>query len=90
MHDGGLWRVLTAHTSQEAWVPGVGTESLYVRIDETHDGTWYDPIPYSGNMALSAGSYYTQDGVTYLCDRDTGAPVYNTLAELVGIYVSAV
>ena len=88
--NGELYKVLQAHTSQAAWPPGTGTESLYMRIDETHDGTRYDPIPYSGNMALSAGNYYTQDGVTYLCDRDTGAPVYNTLAELVGIYVSAV
>ena len=66
---------------------GVGTESLYTRIDETHDGTLYDPIPYEGNMALVSGKYYSQDGVTYLCSRDTVNPVYNPLCELVGIYV---
>lgn len=83
-----LYKVLQAHTSQSTWVPGAaGTESLYARIDEEHDGTQYDPIPYEGNMELYAGKYYTQGGVLYKCTRDTGNPVYNTLAELVGLYV---
>lgn len=77
-------------TIQAHYPPGEGTESLYTRIDEIHDGTQYDPIPYSGNMALENGKYYTQDGVTYLCTRDTGNPVYNALADLVGIYVDTV
>lgn len=86
-----LYKVLQAHTSQETWVPGAaGTESLYARIDEEHDGTKYDPIPYEGNMELYAGKYYTQGGVLYRGTRDTGNPVYNTLAELVGIYVEVV
>lgn len=46
------------------------------------------PIPYSGNMALTSGLYYIQDYTIYLCTRDTGNPVYNPLAELVGIYVN--
>lgn len=86
-YGGELYRVLQAHTSQENWTPGVGTESLYVRIDEQHDGTKYDPIPYNGNMALESGKYYTQGGVTYLCNRDTGIAVYQPLADLVGVYV---
>ena len=88
---GKLYKVLQAHTSQSTWVPGAaGTESLYASIDEEHDGTKYDPIPYEGNMALENGKYYTQGGVLYRCTRDTGNPVYNTLAELVGIYVEVV
>jgi hypothetical protein len=67
--------------------PGVGTESMYTRIDETHDGSEYDPIPYDGNMALENGKYYMQDGEIYKCIRDTGNPVYNALADLVGLYV---
>ena len=31
-----------------------------------------------------------QDGVTYRCFRSTGVPVYNNLADLVGIYVEIV
>lgn len=86
---GKLYKVVQAHTSQETWEPNISA-SLYTRIDEAHDGTKYDAIPYEGNMALENGKYYSQDGVTYLCNRDTGNPVYNKLSELVGIYVEVV
>ena len=86
-----LYKTIPAnHTFAAQWVPGDGTESLYTRIDETHDGSRYDPIPYNGNMALENGNHYIQDGVTYLCNRDTVNPVYNPLRELVGIYVEEV
>lgn len=85
-HNGRLWRCLQAHTSQEGWEPE-NAPALWEEICETHDGSLYDPIPYGGNMALVSGLYYSQDGVTYLCSRDTVNPVYNQLSELVGIYV---
>ncbi|MGM9652747.1 MAG: hypothetical protein ACI3XP_03840 [Eubacteriales bacterium] len=89
-YNGLLYKTIpTTHTFAAEWIPGSGTESLYTRIDETHDGTKYDPISYDGNMALESGKYYVQDGVTYLCTRDTGNPVYNALNELCGIYVEA-
>lgn len=88
-YHGKLYKVIQAHTSQETWTPDI-TASLYTRIDEVHDGTKYDPIPYEGNMTLYNGKYYSQDGVTYLCNRDTGNPVYNKLSELIGIYVEVV
>lgn len=84
--DGKLWRVVQAHTSQAGWEPE-NAASLWEQINETHAGTMDDPIPYSGNMALTAGLYYMQDWVIYLCTRDTGNPVYHALAELVGLYV---
>lgn len=86
-YNGDLYKVLQAHTAQVHYPPGTGTESLYMRIDEQHDGTKYDPIPYDGNMALQSGKYYTQNNILYLCNRDTVNPVYNALAELVGLYV---
>lgn len=89
-YGGKLWRCVQAHTAQSGWEPSTATASLWEQICESHDGTLADPIPYSGNMALENGKYYTQDGVTYLCTRDTGNPVYNALADLVGIYVQAV
>ena len=86
-HRGGkLWRCLQAHTAQTGWEPE-NAASLWTEICENHDGTKYDPIPYNGNMALQSGKYYIQGGVTYLCNRDTVNPVYNALAELVGLYV---
>lgn len=86
---GKLYKVVQAHTSQETWTPDI-TASLYTCIDEVHDGSKYDPIPYEGNMTLYNDKYYIEDGVTYLCNRDTGNPVYNKLSELVGIYVEVV
>ena len=87
-HGGELYKTIPEqHTFQADWVPGEGTESLYIRIDESHAGTLSDPIPYSGNMALETGKYYSQNGVVYLCTRDTVNPVYSALADLVGLYV---
>ena len=89
--DADLYKTIQPElTIQAHYPPDVGTESLYTRIDEAHDGTKYDPIPYDGNMELEAGLYYTQGGVTYLCNRNTGQPVYNALSELVGLYVEVV
>lgn len=84
--NGKLWRVVQAHTSQTGWEPE-NAASLWEQINETHSGTLDDPIPYSGNMALTAGLYYMQDWVIYKCTRDTGNPVYHALSELVGLYV---
>lgn len=85
-HSGRLWRCLQAHTSQDGWEPE-NVPALWEEICETHDGSLYDPIPYEGSMALENGKYYSQDGVTYLCTRDTVNPVYHPLRELVGLYV---
>ena len=88
-YGGKLWRCVQAHTSQAGWEPENAT-ALWTEICETHAGTLDDPIPYSGNMALESGKYYIQDYVIYLCTRDTINPVYNALADLVGLYVEIV
>ena len=87
--NGKLWRCIQAHTSQAGWEPE-NTASLWTEICESHAGTLEDPIPYSGNMALESGKYYSQDNKVYRCTRDTGNPVYNALSELVGLYVEEV
>ena len=84
--NGKLWRCRQAHTSQTGWEPE-NAASLWTEICETHAGTLDDPIPYSGNMALESGKYYSQDNKVYRCTRDTGNPVYNALSELVGLDV---
>jgi hypothetical protein len=38
-------------------------------------------------MTLDEGKYYREDGVTYLCTRNSGTPIYHSLASLVGLYV---
>lgn len=85
-HDGKLWRVIQSHTAQVGWEPE-NAASIWEQINETHAGTIDDPIPYSGNMALTAGLHYMQEWEIYLCTRDTINPVYNSLADLVGLYV---
>lgn len=67
------------------WPPASGNE--WKKQSGLHADTKDDPIPYSGNMVLENGKYYTQDNITYLCTRDSDNPVYNALSELVGIYV---
>ena len=89
-YDGKLYRVLQAHTVQLNWVPGESTESMYVVIDKEHAGTKEDPIPYAGNMELFNGKYYEQNGILYLCVRDSGAPLYHELIHLVGSHVETV
>lgn len=84
--NGKLWRCIQPHTAQVGWEPE-NAASLWEQINETHAGTMDDPIPYEGNMALTAGLYYMQDYAIYRCIRDTVNPVYNPLTELVGIYV---
>lgn len=82
-YNGELYKTIQPSLMiQEIYPPMTGTESLYTRIDEEHLGNKYDPIPYSGNMALEAGKYYTQDGVMYLCNRDTVNAVYDSLSNL--------
>lgn len=95
-YEGKLYAVLQDHTVLTINAPSIATASLYVEVTPDYTeggeefGTLENPIAYNGNMALENGKYYEQDNVVYLCTRDTGAPVYNALAELVGIYVEAI
>lgn len=41
-------------------------------------------------MELFNGKYYMQDGVKYLCTRDSGQAFDYDLTELVGLYVEEV
>lgn len=83
-----LYKVRQAHTSLANWTPDI-TPALY-EVVTVEDGTREHPIHYSPGMALEQGKYYTENDMEYLCIRDTGVPVYNALADLVGIYVEAV
>ena len=87
--SGKLWRCVQANTAQTGWEPE-SAAALWETINETHAGTQADPIPYEGNMALTQGLYYAQNYTIYRCTRDTEIPVYNPLAELVGVYVETV
>lgn len=62
--------------------PGVGMESMYTRIDEVHDGSEFDPIPFVTNMVLEQGKYYTDGGVLYYCYNGSGNAVHGSLAHM--------
>ena len=86
-----LWATVQPNLLIQAhYPPGIGMEALYTEVCETHAGTLDDPIPYNGNMRLENGKYYIQGDLIALCNRDTVNPVYNPLAELVGIYVATI
>ena len=49
-------------TISKQYAPGAtGTESLYTRLDETHQGAKDDPIPYFGNQILEKGKIYIDE-----------------------------
>ena len=88
LHEDALYKVRQdISVVLENQPPSIYTAALYEEINETHDGTKTDPIPYNNNMALELGKYYIQDDIIYMCTRDTGQAVYQDLSDLVGIYV---
>ena len=95
-YDGKLYAVLQDHTILSHYEPSINTAALYVEVtpDYTEDGeelgTLENPIPYNGNMILEEGKYYLQDGVTYICTRDSIVSLYHALSALVGQYVEKV
>lgn len=91
LYDDKLYKVKqTIETVLENQPPSIDTAALYEEINEKNQGTSEDPIPYNNNMELFAGKYYSQNGVTYKCTRNTEQPVYQDLSALVGIYVEKV
>ena len=87
LYDGNLWRVRQNHLVQEIYPPSLSTAALYEVINYQHEGTLEDPIPYVPPMEIFNGKYYTQNGVTYRCTRDSGIALTHDLNALVGTYV---
>lgn len=93
---GRLYKVVTAHTSQDGWMPDA-VPSLFAVIDVAHSGTQADPIPAARGMEYVYGLYYHdgEDGKLYLCKR-TGEQAGGKITlqylphELVGHYFEEV
>jgi hypothetical protein len=81
-----LYKCAQAHTTQADWTPDV-TSALWVVVSVEHEGTKDDPIPFTTPMEIFKDKYYTQDGVLYLCIRDSGIALTHNLKDLVGVYV---
>jgi uncharacterized membrane-anchored protein YjiN (DUF445 family) len=82
-----LWRVRQNHMVMEHYPPSLATAALYEVIEEQHEGTIEDPIPYVPPMEIFNGKYYIQNGVKYRCTRDSGTALSHDLSALVGLYV---
>lgn len=95
-YEGKLFACLQDHTIMPHYYPSINTASLYVEVTPEYTdageemGTMENPIEYNGNMVLENGKYYSQDGVVYLCNRDSEVAVYHALKDLVGLYVEMV
>ena len=89
-YNGKLWRVRQEHTVLEHYAPSLETASLYEVIEKEHTGEADDPIPYTPPMEIFNGTYYVEDGVIYLCTRDSGTALSHPLSALVGLYVERV
>lgn len=86
-YNGKLFKCVQAHTSQADWTPEA-TPALWTEVAKPGEGdTPENPIPYNNNMELFKDKYYSQNGVVYICTRNTEIPVYNNLSDLVGLYV---
>ena len=86
-YGGKLYKCAQAHTAQTDWTPDA-TPALWTEVAEPGEGdTPENPIPYNNNMELFKDKYYSQNGVVYICTRNTEIPVYNNLSDLVGLYV---
>lgn len=90
-YNGDLYKTIQPElTLAEHFVPGIGTESLFERIDEVHTGTIEDPIPYKGNMQIYEGKYYIENDILYVGIRDSGIALSQSLADLKDNFVKVV
>ena len=86
-YGSNLWKVRQNHLVQEHYPPSKDTAALYEVVEEQHEGTIEDPIPYVPPMEIFSGKYYTQNGVKYRCTRDSQTALSHDLSALVGLYV---
>ncbi len=71
LHENQLYKTIHGNQSFQAeWVPGAGTESLFIKIDESRAGTLEDPIPAATGMEYVKGRYYLEDGQVYRMSRE--------------------
>lgn len=82
-----LWKVRQNHLIQEIYPPSLATAALYEVIEEQHEGTIEDPIPYVPPMEIFKDKYYKQYDVLYRCTRDSLTALSHDLNSLVGLYV---
>lgn len=87
-YQGSLYKCVQAHTSQSTWNPKDAV-SLWANVSEESqeaDGSREHPFAWEQGMTSYEGKFYTEEGVLYLCIRDSGNPLYFPIASLIGTY----
>lgn len=87
-YNGSLYKCVQAHTSQSTWNPKDAT-SLWANVSEESqeaDGSREHPFAWESGMTSYNGKYYTEEGILYLCIRDSGNPLYFPISSLIGTY----
>lgn len=87
-YQASLYKCVQAHTSQSTWNPKDAT-SLWANVSEESqeaDGSREHPYAWEQGMTSYNGKYYTEEGVLYLCIRDSGNPLYFPISSLIGTY----
>lgn len=89
-HEGKLYKVVQAHTTQEGWQPNL-LHALFEPIDIVNEGTKVNPIIAAAGMTYYKDKYYLDEtnGQTYLCTRDdtgSGTVLHFMPSSLVGVY----
>ena len=70
-HNGGLYRVVTPHTSQAHQPPDAeGMLAIYRPVVQESTGTKEDPIPYLYGMDVHTGLYYVYQGALWRAKVD--------------------
>lgn len=87
-YNGVLYKCRQAHTISEAWNPK-DTPALWANVSEESqeaDGSREHPYAWEQGMTSYEGKYYTENGILYLCTRDSGNPLYFPISSLIGTY----
>lgn len=87
-YQSSLYKCVQAHTSQSTWNPKDAV-SLWANVSEESqeaDGSREHPYQWEQGMTSYEGKFYTEEGVLYLCIRDSGNPLYFPIASLIGTY----
>ena len=87
-YQASLYKCVQAHTSQSTWNPKDAV-SLWANVSEESqeaDGSREHPYQWEQGMTSYNGNYYTEEGILYLCIRDSGNPLYFPIASLIGTY----
>jgi hypothetical protein len=86
LYNDNLWRARQTHTALEIYPPSINTAALYEIIEYKHSGTIDDPIHYVPPMEIFEGKYYIEDGILYLCIRNSEISLSHNLKDLIKKY----